>query len=124
MSQFTEPLELAPSPDGSAWVTTRNVVFELGCEGSGLTVTVPTGTETDLATVPRILWPLFRPHSPRYAAAYVLHDFLCEWEDFDVVTADAVLFDALRALGASWAYSTCVLWAVRTYHFFTMAGAA
>jgi Protein of unknown function (DUF1353) len=47
------------------------------------------------------LWPVFPPHDARYVAAFVLHDHLCRWQDFSRVVADAILYDALRVLGAS-----------------------
>lgn len=100
-SNFTEPLFLKPRPDGGEWLTARAFSYEVGKKGSGLVVTVPEDTLTDLATMPRVLWPLFPPHDPRYAAAFVLHDHLCRWPGFSRVVTDAVLYEALRALGAS-----------------------
>lgn len=117
MSRFTEPLTLWPSTDGTAWETTRDLPFEVGCKGSGIVVTVPFGTKTDLASVPRVLWPLVQPHNPRFAAAYVLHDYLCRWRAFDRITADAILKNALLALGASWFYAGMIHLAVSTFRW-------
>ena len=50
MSSFTEPLTLEPHPARDTWVTERAFSYEIGAKGSGLRVTVPKGTATDLAT--------------------------------------------------------------------------
>jgi hypothetical protein len=84
------------------WATSREFSYEIGMKGSGLKITVPMATVTDLASVPRILWPLIPPHDPRYAAAFVLHDYLCHRsrDGFSRVISDAILYEALRVLGA------------------------
>lgn len=99
MTGFTSALRLEPQPQSGLYRTTRPLEYEIGLKGSGLRVTVPTGFETDLASVPRFLWPIFAPHDPRYAAAAVLHDCLYRWDGFTRVVADAVFYEAMRALG-------------------------
>jgi len=103
MSSFTEPLLLSPRTDHDqrTWLTAREFSYEIGAKGSGLKITVPENTLTDLATMPRFLWPLLPPHDPRYAAAFVLHDHLCRWHGFSRTVSDAILYEALRVLGAS-----------------------
>lgn len=104
MSSFTEPLNLEPSRNHAGralWRTTRPLSYEIGYKGSGLAIEVPVGFETDLGSVPRILWPLFPPHDPQIAAAYVLHDHLLRIEDFASLLADAVLYEAMTVLGVS-----------------------
>lgn len=119
MSSFTAPLFLTPrwDHDQRAWLTSRAFSYEIGHKGSGLVVTVPEGTDTDLATVPRLLWPLIPPHDPGFAAAFVLHDYLCRWHGFSRVMADAILYEALRVLGApawkAWiAYAAVSAWRI------------
>jgi hypothetical protein len=114
MSSFTEPLFLFPGED-SLWETAREFSYEIGAKGSGLRVTVPKGTETDLATMPRLLWPLVPPHDPRFAAAFVLHDHMCRLPGFSRVITDAVLYEALRVLGASIFRASAVYWAVAIF---------
>ena len=99
MSSFTEPLSICPVPGNGKWATTRDLTYEIGNKGSGLAITVPAGFETDLASVPRLLWPIFAPHDPRYAAAAVIHDYLYRWKGFDRVVADAILYEGMRLLG-------------------------
>jgi hypothetical protein len=117
MSSFTRPLFLTPDPHPvrTYWVTSRELTYEIGMKGSGLVVTVPERTRTDLATVPRFLWPIIPPHDPGLAAAFVLHDYLCRVSGFSRVMADAILYDALRVLGASLFQSWLVYAAVSAW---------
>jgi hypothetical protein len=117
MSSFTAPLFLSPRVDHDqrTWITSRAFSYEIGLKGSGLVVTVPEGTDTDLATVPRLLWPLVPPHDPKYAAAFVLHDYLCRWHGFSRIVADAILYDALRVLGCSAARAWAIYLAVSAW---------
>jgi len=117
MSSFTAPLFLTPRTDHDqrTWLTSRPFSYEIGHKGSGLTITVPQGTDTDLATVPRFLWPLVPPHDPKFAAAFVLHDYLCRWHGFSRVMADAILYEALRVLGASVLSASITYWAVAAW---------
>ena len=67
-------------------------------------MTIPEGFHTDLASVPRILWSLYPPYDPQYAAAAVLHDALRKWrgetgERFDEATSDAIFYEAMKILG-------------------------
>jgi hypothetical protein len=117
MSSFTAPLFLSPRVDHDqrTWITSRAFSYEIGTKGSGLTITVPAGTDTDLATVPRFLWPIVPPHDPQFAAAFVLHDYLCRWHGFSRVMSDAILYEALRVLGASIFTATLTYWAVSVW---------
>lgn len=99
MSGFTTPLNLEPISGPMPYRTTRDLVYDIGVKGSGLRVVVPAGFETDLATVPRLLWPICAPHDPRYAGAAVLHDYLYDWDGFTRVVADGIFYEAMRALG-------------------------
>lgn len=101
MSSFTEPLVL--DVVNGSWQTNRPLVFDVGAKGSGASFTVPAGFTTDLASVPRLLWPLFPRDDPHYAAAAVLHDRLCTTPGFYRHTADAIFLEAMGVLGvAAW----------------------
>ena len=73
-SKFTGPLVLI-ALDDFRFRTSRELVYEIGALGSGVTVEVPAGFVTDLASVPRCLWWLLPPFGP-WSAAAVLHDYL------------------------------------------------
>lgn len=70
---FLTPLALSYIGRGR-YVTTA----ELKYEGQWDVLTVPTGTTTDLASVPRVFWALLPPHGA-YETSAVLHDWLCDW---------------------------------------------
>lgn len=105
MSRFTTPLELTPDLASGAYRTVRDLAFDVGFLGSGLTITVPAGFRTDLASVPRWLWWLFPRDDPQYAAASVLHDYTYKWrhpassDKFDRNTADGIYLDGMLILG-------------------------
>lgn len=113
MSSFTEPLALEPA--GTLWRTTRPFAFEIGKKGSGLTVTVPEATLTDLGSIPRLLWPILPPHEPSRAAAFVLHDALLQDREFDRRIADCLLLHALTVLGVNWLPRWAMFLGVRLY---------
>lgn len=56
---------------GDTWALTAPLLYV----GYYVSVMVPTAYETDYATVPRLLWPLF-PKSGRWNKAAVVHDHL------------------------------------------------
>jgi len=101
MMAFTDPLHLMPVPRTGKYCVVRAVRYHIGFFGTNLEITVPEGFLTDLASVPRFLWSLVPPHSPDYAAAAVLHDYLYEWNNgmFTKVVADGIFYEAMRVLG-------------------------
>lgn len=95
------PLALSPEPGGRTWrvVNTYTASTPAGC------LTVPAGTVTDLASIPRPLWTVYPPHG-RYTWAAVAHDWLYRagrWADGTACTrseADSVLYDLAIHHGA------------------------
>ncbi len=60
--------------------------------------TVPKSFETDLASIPRLLWPILAPQYSGFVAPAILHDYLYRCNN-DVTRqfADEVLYSALIA---------------------------
>ncbi len=59
---------------------------------------IPYGFKTDLASVPRFLWPLYAPTDSDTIAPAILHDYLYSCEaDVSRVEADNMLYSALIA---------------------------
>ena len=57
---------------------------------------VPKGFETDLASIPRILWPIFAPQYSGFVAPAILHDYLYRCNNnITRQFADEVLYSAL-----------------------------
>lgn len=83
------------------WRTIREITYHVGHLGSNWAITIPAGTETDGASVPRLLWVLFPPFGGDYDQAAVLHDYLyrTQFLCMERVVADALLCEAMKALG-------------------------
>jgi len=78
MSRFTGPLAIREfNVDSDTWELLEDLVWEVGEEGSGQFVVVPTGFISDGASIP---WPIniVMHRWGRYRRAACLHDFLCE----------------------------------------------
>lgn len=75
MGQFSEHLDLrwiGPKNGKVMWELLQPLTYEAN---SGEVITVPVGFNTDLATVPRVLWA-WLPPDWKYSKAAVLHDYL------------------------------------------------
>lgn len=77
-------------------------------------VTVPRGFETDLASIPRFLWPIFPPLGPWNKAA-VLHDFLYSIPGCSSFLADSLFREAMASLGVPIWRRVVMYYAVRLY---------
>lgn len=61
---------------------------------------VPMGFKTDLASIPRIMWPIFAPSDYDAIAASVLHDWhYCCVKQVSRKRADDIFYFALRSHG-------------------------
>lgn len=96
MSRFTAPVELTPVHGG--WGTTRAFGFYLGDTPGQLSFVVPKGTLTDLGSIPPLLWPILPRDDPRFVAAFVGHDYLCNIQGLPRFTAAAIFLEMLIVL--------------------------
>lgn len=80
------------------------------------TVTVPAGTETDGASVPRAFWTIFEPFGEYFPAA-VIHDFLYtpDNHEFDRWESDIIFKEAMFNLGVPWTKREPIYHAVRIF---------
>lgn len=134
MSRFTNALDLQllELPNGDPkltedgrcqWLVVDALIYDVGAEGSGETITVPAGATTDLASIPRFAWALFPPDGPWVKAA-VVHDFLYRtrglcaldrtvWRSrpapYSRAEADGILREAMAVVGVS-AWQRFVIW--------------
>ena len=76
-------------------------------------VLVPKGYPTNGANIPRLFWCLIPPFKPKYLPAVVLHDFLCDKEEYKKADEvfEEVLFEIEKSL-ETWVMSK----AVKIYH--------
>lgn len=61
--------------DEREYILGESVAYRVGSLQSDELIFVPAGTITDLASVPRFLWPIIGP-SGRHAGAAIIHDHL------------------------------------------------
>lgn len=118
MSQFLSDLEIryVGEDDEDLWQLLSPFVYE--SEVAGITIIVPAGHLTDLASVPRI--PLaYWLTGGKAKKASVIHDYLCDTKLVSREMADRVFLEASKITGVpSWRRT--VMWtAVRTYATFT-----
>ena len=64
-------------------------------------IEVPSGFLTDLASIPRVFWPLV-PVNGRHRAAAILHDYLYVTQPCTRAEADALFLEAMHAGGVRW----------------------
>lgn len=76
-------------------------------------VTVPQAYRTNGANIPRIFWIIVPPFKPKYLPAVVVHDYLCDLEQYK--KADDIFANILFKIEKSWKTKTMV-WVVRAYH--------
>lgn len=76
-------------------------------------VLVPIGYETNGADVPQIFWWVIPPFKPKYLPAIVLHDYLCDKEDYKLADElfEKVLFSIEKSL-----VTKSMVKSVRIYH--------
>ncbi|CAD7288201.1 DUF1353 domain-containing protein [Campylobacter suis] len=88
--------------------------FELMSEYVYKDIIVPKGFKTNGANVPRLFWSIFPPNSPEYLSAVVMHDWLCELEQYR--KADEYLKEMMSALGCSYLKTMIFYYSCRVYH--------
>jgi hypothetical protein len=96
------PLALEPyTKDGARWWRVINPVsIELGM---GAVAHISEGFETDLASVPRLLWAVIPPWTPGLLSRAVLHDWLYSTKPVSRQRADAIFREAMADHGLpSW----------------------
>jgi hypothetical protein len=91
-----------PQQDGRTWKLKET--FSYVTDG-GLAIKVPTGFVTDLASIPRVLWPVLPPFG-KYSWAAIIHDWLYSEHrlgkaHYSRAYADAILLEAMRDCNVS-----------------------
>ena len=109
LAKFLTTLEVARRPTGR-WVLLVPLVYRSDIPGVGVdgVLRVPTGFDTDFASVPRLPF-MFWLLGDRGHAAAVVHDYLYRTAIVTRATADRVFHEALRADGED-AVSSWLMW--------------
>lgn len=77
-------------------------------------IIVPEGYRTNGASIPRIFWSIFPPNKSDCLPAVIIHDYLCDLEDY--AKADLYFNDALAELDVPKTCRVVMVYAVRLYH--------
>ena len=64
-------------------------------------ITVPKGFATDLASIPRVFWPIL-PAAARYTAPAIIHDYLYWMQNCERKDADAIFLESMKELKVPW----------------------
>lgn len=123
MSSFTTPADLRML-ENYRWQLLAEFDYYVGeaimrkiqpqIYGQVVSVRVPAGTITDLATVPRLLWVIFPPHG-QYAKAAIIHDYLYDQAIGSKTFADSVFLEAMEVLAVPRWRRVLMYWAVRLF---------
>jgi len=76
-------------------------------------ITVPSGYKTNGANIPRVFWQIIPPFKPKYLPAILVHDYLCDKEEYH--KADAYFKEILYGIEVS-ARTKAMVLAVKMYH--------
>lgn len=119
MSTFTTPASVELL-DNYHFRLIEPFLFYVGEKEAPDTIfSIPAGFETDLASVPRLLWSLLPPHG-RYAKAAILHDWLLtQAPAISRPQADELFYQAMLILGVPTWQAKLMYYAVRTYSKWT-----
>lgn len=97
MSKFTTPLIVVFMDACDKWLLAQEFEYHVGEYPSVSVIKVPTGFQTDFASIPRPLWPVLPP-TGRYGKAAVLHDYLYSTQTESRRYADAIFLEAMEVL--------------------------
>jgi hypothetical protein len=100
MSAFTELKKWSERIDGIDYVTTKEIVWEVGALGSGHFIRVPVGFRFQ-ASIPWIVRLWISPHDDRIKKVSALHDYALHVLGWSRTAAAAPFSEGLRALGVS-----------------------
>lgn len=104
MSKYYKDLNLLPLSENK---------FELIKDYNIEDINIPKGFKTDGATIPQFFWWFVPPFKPKYLPAVVLHDYLCDKEQYEL--ADELFKKVLFDIEKSFATKTMVK-SVKIYH--------
>lgn len=114
MSEFTDTLLVSPMADGRTWVIQKNFRYYVGDLDSEEIIRVPTGFQTDFASVPQPFWFII-PKWGKYGKAAVVHDY-CYWEQsYTRKRSDQIFREAMGVLEVSSWRKFLMYWAVRLF---------
>lgn len=107
-----EDLPLLPDLSGRKFTVLDEYLAVVEIDDRILKIKIPAGFETDLASVPRILWSWIPP-TGKYLRAAVVHDYLYCVQTVSKAEADAIFKAMSRFFGVGWMRAQLMYIAVR-----------
>jgi hypothetical protein len=97
MSTFTTPLIVKIIKGKRKFEVYVPFKYHVGKYPSDEILTVPIGFKTDLASIPRLIWPIVAP-TDEYAKAAVLHDWMYFKGMYSRKESDRIFNEAMKVL--------------------------
>ena len=94
------------------YITCEDIHIQL----AGSSLIIKSGFKTDLASIPRIFWPILSPDDTLLIQPAILHDYL--YHNVSLLTryqCDLIFYDALRSNGVSLWKSWTIYYSVRLF---------
>ncbi len=88
--------------------------YEINKEVRYKDIIIPVGYRTNGADIPRIFWSLFPPNKSDYLPAVIVHDYLCDKEEYQ--KADLYFEEILRDLRVDFISRYLLVKSVSLYH--------
>lgn len=116
---FIGDIEVIWRRDSNLMVLTKPFSFRSSEDLSGqhgiYMWTAPKGTETDGASIPKILWTFGHPFEAPYRAAAVIHDYECKMKERPWKAVHKMFYRACICGGSSVSRAKAMYWAVYKY---------
>jgi hypothetical protein len=97
MSSFTQPLRFENTDKWShgrrKFRILKGFRYYIGVECSNLWIDVEEGEETDLGSIPRIVWPWISPDSP-WSSTWAVHDKCYRLAQLSRLMSDLIMWEA------------------------------
>ena len=97
--EFEGELVFKPLDDGRNFEVVSAFAY---IDPLGVRWSVPKGTRTDGASVPRWAWSVFPPFAGKHLKAAVVHDYYCQVKNKPWEAVHRVFYDARRTAGVGW----------------------
>ena len=107
---FTNQPVLTPSDKDGLWYLVDDLIYQTE---AGEVITVPSGFDTDLASIPRIFHSII-PVNGKHRSPAIIHDHLYVVQDRTRSEADSIFLEAMKSVGVRWTQRYAMYWAVRS----------
>jgi hypothetical protein len=127
MSSFTDKLIVSPINGTGRWQLEAEFDYHVGTEESEIVIHVPSGFQTDFASIPQCFWSILPPWG-RWGKPAVIHDYLYSKQGalfanqrygrtiiYDRKDCDEIFLEAMTVLGVNWLTRRIMYGAVRSF---------